>query len=75
MRAVLDIGGLLGLHGVDHHAMQRGELGQVLLVGRVPVRLGLDALGHEVLGDDVLDLVGVLFLVADPAHDLVVVER
>ncbi len=33
----------------------------------------LDALSHKVLSDNVLDLVGVLFLVGNPANKLIVV--
>lgn len=67
---ILQIGGLLALHGKDGNLVEKGEL---LRVGSCVFFsfVQLDALGEEVLRDSVLDVLGVLFLVVDPACELV----
>jgi len=72
-----EIGALFGLHGVDLDGVEQCQLVQVLVHCCLVavIRRHFDSLRHEVGGDDVLDLLRVLFLVVDPAHELVVVDR
>ena len=56
--------------------MEQRQLVHVLVdCGFITVVLGrFDPLRHEICGDDVLDLLCVSFLVADPANQLVVIN-
>ena len=67
-----DIRGLLALHAVYNHFVQEFHLGHVGGMGFLVGRRGrLHALGHEVVGHDIGQGIGVGILVADPPHQLV----
>jgi hypothetical protein len=53
------------MHGCNQHAVQQFDFVRILFVFR------LDALGHEILGNDILQFVCVGFLVHDPPNQLV----
>ena len=60
--------GLLTFHGIEEHLMQKGQFLPILFVIRP------DPLRHKILGYNFLEFIGMVFLVHDPADELIVMD-